>query len=314
MLFVEGRLVKPFSPKTGFTLVELLVVIAIIGTLVGLLLPAVQAAREAARTSTCSNNLKTIGLAMHSYVTAQQKLPPGSNILGAGFAVNDYGHNCLVFILPYMEEQSLYNSFDLSKKYDDVANRDKTLSAAVATFLCPSSQQRKSLSDDLSLGTTARANTTHYVGIMGPYDAGSLYTVDKTSTAFGSIAKQGTLLRGEQIGFKQVTDGLSKTLLVGEMSWSNANVYRGWSRGCNKSGSGTDNMACAGVKNIRYGLKSADYDSATYFNNVSFGSEHPGGTQFVFCDGAVRLFADTTPLDVLQKLASRNGGEVTGVD
>jgi prepilin-type N-terminal cleavage/methylation domain-containing protein len=307
---------KPFSPQPGFTLVELLVVIAIIGTLVGLLLPAVQAAREAARTSTCSNNLKQVGLALHSYVTAQQKLPPGSNIVGA--TQNDYGHNYLVFILPYMEEQPLYDSFDLQKKYDDVANRDDTLSAAVAGFLCPSSQQRKSLSDDLSLGTTARANTTHYVGIMGPYDAAGVYTVDKTSTALGSIAKQGTLLRGEQIGFKQVTDGLSKTLMAGELSWNKANAYRGWSRGCNKSGTGSatvyDNMACAGVRNIRFGLKSYAYDSATaaQFNNVSFGSEHPGGTQFIFCDGAVRLFGDTTPLDVLQKLASRNGGEVTG--
>jgi prepilin-type N-terminal cleavage/methylation domain-containing protein/prepilin-type processing-associated H-X9-DG protein len=309
---------KPFAPKTGFTLVELLVVIAIIGTLVGLLLPAVQAAREAARTSTCSNNLKQVGLAMHSYVNARQTLPPGSNILGTH--ENDYGHNYLVFILPFMEEQSLYDSFDLKKKYDDVANRDKTLSAAVAGFLCPSSQQRKSLQDDLNLGTTARANTSHYVGIMGPYDAGGVYTVDKTTTQFGSIAKQGTLLRGEQLGFKQVTDGLSKTLLVGELSWNNANAYRGWSRGCNRSGTGTatvyNNMACVGVKNIRFGLRSYAFDSVTtpQFNNVSVGSEHPGGTQFVFCDGAVRLFADTTPLDVLQKLASRNGGEVTGVD
>jgi prepilin-type N-terminal cleavage/methylation domain-containing protein/prepilin-type processing-associated H-X9-DG protein len=305
---------KPFSPKTGFTLVELLVVIAIIGTLVGLLLPAVQAAREAARTSTCSNNLKQVGLALHSFVTAQQKLPLGSNILGTH--ENDYGHNYLVFILPFMEEQPLYDSFDLKKKYDDVANRDDTLSAAVAGFLCPSSQQRKSLSDDLTLGTTERANTTHYVGIMGPYDAAGVYTVDKTTTQFGSIAKQGTLLRGEQIGFKQVTDGLSKTLIVGEMSWNKANHYRGWSRGCNRSGTGTatvyNNMACGGVKNIRFGLKSASYDVASQFNNVSFGSEHPGGTQFVFCDGAVRLFADTTPLDILQKLASRDGGEVTG--
>ena len=207
---------KPFSPKTGFTLVELLVVIAIIGTLIGLLLPAVQAAREAARMSACGNNLKQIGLALHSFVTAQQKLPLGSNILGTD--QNDYGHNYLVYILPYMEEQSLYGSFDLKKKYEDVANRNDTLSAAVAGFLCPSSQQRKSLSDDLNLGTTARANTSHYVGIMGPYDAGSVYTVDKTTTQFGSIAEQGTLLRGEQIGFKQVTDGLSKTLIVGEMS------------------------------------------------------------------------------------------------
>jgi prepilin-type N-terminal cleavage/methylation domain-containing protein/prepilin-type processing-associated H-X9-DG protein len=294
----------------GFTLVELLVVVAIIGVLIGLLLPAVQAAREAARRSTCSNNLKQIGLALHSYVAAQQKFPLGSNILGAH--ENDYGHNFLVFILPYMEEQSLYDSFDLKKKYDDVANRDDTLSAAVAGFLCPSSQQRKSLSDDLNLGTTARANTTHYFGIMGPYDAAGVYTVDTTRPVYGSIAKQGTILRGEQLEFKQVTDGLSKTLLVGEISWNKANCYRGWSRGCNKSGSSFD-MACFGLKNIRFGLKSSAFDSVTQqMNNVSFGSEHPGGTQFVFCDGAVRLFADTIPLDVLQKLASRNGGEVTG--
>jgi prepilin-type N-terminal cleavage/methylation domain-containing protein/prepilin-type processing-associated H-X9-DG protein len=304
---------KPFSPKTGFTLVELLVVIAIIGTLVGLLLPAVQAAREAARKSTCSNNLKQVGLAVHSYVTAQQKLPLGANILGATAADNDYGHNYLVYILPFMEEQSLYDSFDLQKKYDDVANRADTLSAAVATFLCPSSQQRKSLSDDLAMGTTARANTTHYFGIMGPYDAAGVYTVDTTRPYYGAIANQGTILRGQQLGFKQVTDGLSKTLMVGEISWNKANVYRGWSRGCNKSG-GSYDMACFGLKNIRFGLKSLAFDEAQKMNNVSFGSEHPGGTQFVFCDGAVRLFADTTPLDILQKLASRNGGEVTGVD
>jgi prepilin-type N-terminal cleavage/methylation domain-containing protein/prepilin-type processing-associated H-X9-DG protein len=303
---------KPFSLKTGFTLVELLVVIAIIGTLVGLLLPAVQAARESARQSACTNHLKQIGLAIHNYTDARRSLPLGSN-LPTTYADNAYGHSFVVFILPFLEEQSLYDGFRLTLRYDVSPNRENSLKSTVQALLCPSSQVR--LAPASELGTAA--STTHYVGIMGPNDFTNVYARETAAdgSSFGRTAIQGVLLRNRPVALKDITDGLSKTLLVGELSWNNANAHRVWNKGCNHWSN--NNAACSGIKNIRYGFRSYRYDFSggnAAFNDVSLGSEHPGGTMVLFCDGSVRAFADTTPTDLLYRLASRNHGETVQVD
>jgi prepilin-type N-terminal cleavage/methylation domain-containing protein/prepilin-type processing-associated H-X9-DG protein len=297
--------------RKAFTLVELLVVVAIIGVLIGLLLPAVQSAREAARRSACTNNLKQIGLAIHNYTDARRSLPLGSN-LPTTFVNNDYGHSFVVFILPFLEEQSLYDGFDLTKKYNASPNKENSLKRTLQALLCPSSEAR--LSPASELGTAA--STTHYVGIMGPNDSTNVYARDTAAdgSQYGRVAIQGVLLRDRPVALKDITDGLSKTLLVGELSWNDANAHRVWNRGCCHSAS---QRVCSGTKNIRHGFRSYryDYDGGNRaFNDASLGSEHPGGTMVLFCDGSVRQLANTTPTDLLYKLASRNHGEVVEVD
>ena len=295
--------------RKAFTLVELLVVIAIIGVLVGLLLPAVQQAREAARRSACTNNLKQIGLAIHTYTDARRSLPLGSN-LPTTYEGNAYGHSFVVFILPFLEEQSLYDGFDITKRYDVSPNKENSLKGSVQALLCPSSQVREGAATDL--GTPAP--TCHYVGIMGPNDSTNVYARDTAAdfSQYGRVAIQGALLRDHPVALKDITDGLSKTLLIGELSWNDANSFRTWNKGCSHG-----NFVCSGTKNIRHGFHSYRYDFSggnRAFNDVSLGSEHPGGTMVLFCDGSVRQFANTTPTDLLYKLASRNHGEVVEVD
>lgn len=302
------------SLNHGFTLVELLVVVAIIGVLIGLLLPAVQAARESARRSSCTNNLKQLGLAMHSYHDARRSLPLGSN-LPTTYASNSYGHSFIVFLLPFLEEQSRYDGFNIALRYDISQNQTNTLKGPVSVLLCPSSDVRAAV--DTGLVGAPVAPTNHYVGIMGPNDYSNVYARDSvaSTTVFGGIALQGVLLYNQSVSMKDITDGLSKTLMIGELSWNNANSFRAWNRGCCHPGS--DGKACNGTKNIRFGLRSYAFDYSggnKEFTNVSLGSEHPGGTMAAFCDGSVRQFDNTTPVDLLYKLASRNHGEVVEVD
>lgn len=190
-------------------------VVAIIGVLIGLLLPAVQAARESARRSSCTNNLKQIGLAIYSFHDSRQALPLGSN-LPTTFQSNAYGHGFVVFILPFLEEQALYDGFDLTKKYDASPNKENSLSGTVTALLCPSWEAR--LSTPCELGTAA--TTTHYVGIMGPNDTTNGYARDNAAdnSAYGRVTIQGVLLRDRPVSLKDITDGLSQTLIVGELS------------------------------------------------------------------------------------------------
>ncbi len=121
------------QPRRGFTLVELLVVIAIIGILVSLLLPAVQAAREAARRTQCANNLKQLGLGLHSYHGVHNRLPWGNAYPGGIMATVSWA----AMILPYIEQQGHYEQFDFSKDMNHAANL-QALALPVVTFTCPS--------------------------------------------------------------------------------------------------------------------------------------------------------------------------------
>jgi len=201
------------SPSRGFTLVELLVVIAIIGVMVGLLLPAVQAAREAARRMSCSNNLKQLGLAMHNYHDTYNKLPAFVYRSGQGA---DYwqGYSAFTQILPNIEQQSLYDQIKTgSRDFFDfwhVAGLNNALESGrrtrVAAFLCPS---------DIAFpgGATGRDN-----------GSGCNYGVSFGSTiAWANFQQQNGMFRGNssttvraELKFADVTDGLSNTLMVSE--------------------------------------------------------------------------------------------------
>ena len=296
---------------------ELLVVIAIIGILIALLLPAVQAAREAARRMHCSNNLKQIGLALHNYHGTHGSFPPGAWTSGNRFT-------WLVMILPYVEQGALYEQFDQNSQgtnwdtqiYPYLRDTSKT---AVSLYLCPSATEVYSSLRELVPGhDEGDSYTTHYHGVMGPKGinprTGSLYEVIPPDT-HGGYAQQGALGRNSDVRFRDILDGTSNTFAVGELSWSRSGALRAWTRGITNESSGFVAACC---RNVEYSIHDADtsYDFGTTFmdfNDTSFGSQHPGGTHFLVCDGSVRFVSESIAMDVYKAAASRDGGEVSAV-
>jgi prepilin-type N-terminal cleavage/methylation domain-containing protein/prepilin-type processing-associated H-X9-DG protein len=290
--------------RAGFTLIELLVVIAIIAVLIGLLLPAVQKVREAANRAQCTNNLKQIGLALHNYHDVSGALPPGGSTF-AGTA----GHSFHVYILPYIEQEALYGKFNLNQTYNagtsatgNMANRH----LVPQMYLCPSQPNRTASGVDLGW------SVVHYVGNMGPHGTnpatGAPYDVVVTA-ASDFYATQGVLEAGTKVALKDITDGTSNTILVGELSWGIPSApvpYRGWNRGCGNAATST--YGCTGCKNVAFSINNPAGIGAG--NDLAFGSLHPGGANVAFCDGSVHFLSDNTDLGVLMSTASRNGGEV----
>jgi prepilin-type N-terminal cleavage/methylation domain-containing protein/prepilin-type processing-associated H-X9-DG protein len=298
----------------GFTLVELLVVIAIIGVLVALLLPAVQAAREAARRMKCQNHLRQIGIGLHNYHDSLSTLPPGGAGTPSAAAAND-GMGFHVFILPYVEQNALQPLFNMSTPYNAAPNR--ALGARrVSFYLCPSAINLYTENTGENPTTGERGWTTHYHGNMGPNDlVASRYEV--VGSTNGGQAQQGVLGRDSRIRIAQITDGTSNTFLVGETSWTrgsptNAVGYRVWHRGCNTNNA----LACGSCRNVANGLGTvwAGGGATAAYNNFSFGSIHPSATNFLFCDSSVRSISNNIPLGLLMATASRDGGETTTVE
>jgi prepilin-type N-terminal cleavage/methylation domain-containing protein/prepilin-type processing-associated H-X9-DG protein len=240
--------IRPLNRK-GFTLVELLVVIAIIGILVGLLLPAVQAAREAARRMQCSNNLKQIGLALHNFHSARRTFPAGghqdSPPYGTGARSNGgpYGSAWTVFILPYMEQSSIFDKLDFTRvgggsAWNPPANpnspamRNYQLVSGVKLpfYRCPSSPTPEFGSFPFPNPVGLQVASNNYVGIAGAapaaFGAPPSYVETRFNTGApvtnccgGGIASSGgTLFGGTHIGIGAITDGTSNTMVASEMN------------------------------------------------------------------------------------------------
>jgi prepilin-type N-terminal cleavage/methylation domain-containing protein/prepilin-type processing-associated H-X9-DG protein len=187
---------RPQSASPGFTLIELLVVIAIIGVLIALLLPAVQAAREAARRTQCLNNLRQIGIALHGYHDANQVFPPGGWVAGANRTTRWIAWSAL--LLGHMEQQALQNSLNLDLGYDRPAN--STAAATVlSVYLCPSSRRQQVR-----------------VSGRGACDYGGIYGERITSP---NNPPKGAMLYDQTISIAAVRDGTSQTIFVGEDSF-----------------------------------------------------------------------------------------------
>ena len=308
--------------RSAFTLIELLVVIAIIAILIALLVPAVQKVREAAARLQCQNNLKQIGLALHGFHDSYKGFPK------AGEKSNELSWH--VFVLPYLDQVPLYDKFNLTTVGPFTGpNRIVHSLQSVPVYLCPSSPVKK-----MVMGPSPPHNvnapevisgepvfTTHYYGVMGPVGTnpvtGAPYRFDSNGAAtHGGFSLQGifqrdltaTAINGPEIGLKavQVTDGTSNTLLVGEISWVNnitGTRYRSWVRGCDSA------PVCAGCRNIVNGINSP---SITLFNEISFGSMHAGGANFLMGDGTVRFINQSINLGTYRSLASYDGAEPVG--
>jgi prepilin-type N-terminal cleavage/methylation domain-containing protein/prepilin-type processing-associated H-X9-DG protein len=296
----------------GFTLVELLVVIAIIGILIALLLPAVQAAREAARRVQCRNNLKQWGLAMHCYHQAVGSFPPAA-FLGAD---NDHRRAGIpVLLLPYFEQQALRDMH--ADNIHDVGGVNAELGVKlIDVMLCPSDPEAPT--DDWELAPSGEHwGATSYNGVMGP---GLVYNGVRRAVLrgahCGNYNTDGIFAADRCNTEADVTDGLSMTLAFGERT----HHLRGWTKGGYDNGS----VACIFcAKNIRYPINSAPqhycYTADTscppsavkaLFNDLPFGSVHSGGAQFCFGDGSVQFLSEAIGLPVYQALGSIDGGEV----
>ena len=295
----------PRRTRPAFTLIELLVVIAIIAVLIGLLLPAVQKVREAANRSQCQNNLKQIGLALHNYHDVYKAFPAGGTTSGSqGLAYH-------VLILPFIEQQNLYGQFNLTQQWQSATNKPLGF-VRVPLYTCPSALNLRSQSSYEFVDGVAPW-TTHYLGNMGPKIIGSTqYQVIPGGQ--GDLAVQGVLGRDTAIRLADITDGTSNTFLVGEFSFARPGVtdlgYRTWQRGCYLGTGDT----CTSCRNVTNALNTVWYNGGGNQNDISFGSQHPGGANFLFCDGSTRFVSEQVAMSVYLATASRNGGEVQVVE
>jgi len=282
------------QPVHGFTLVELLVVISIISVLMGLLLPAVQAAREAARRTQCRNKLKQIGLALQNHHSQHSVFPTGARLLKKNIDISVSWH---VLILPYLELNTLHSSIQpTSDGGFDGLNPKTTL---VDAFICPSAVK---IDTDLK--------PSNYSGVAG---AGrNDERIDLEDAACGDAFIDGIFFPDSRTRIAMITDGTSNTLAVGERVFRLAGTA--WSAGAYRFGKPPKLICMDAMKNIRFLLDSNEQLIAAgtniLRNDIPFGSDHPGGAQFSFADGSVQFLSEDIDFTIYQNLSTRNGDEV----
>jgi prepilin-type N-terminal cleavage/methylation domain-containing protein len=308
------------SLRNAFTLVELLVVIAIIGILVGLLLPAVQAAREAARRMSCSNNMRQIGLALHNYESSVKKMP---------FGWNTHGTLWSAMVLPYMEQNNLYNTLIFRESgvgnWDSGSANTIACETVVSTFRCPSMP----LPEHMDYNGITRRVPSSYRG-----NAGSDISSDDTSTrpvpntkSLEMIDLDGIFYACSKTRFADVTDGLSNTIFIGESHTDPDFVKDGqgmdfWIIGspqadpcaCNGGTGGTEFTEAVGSTFVQLNAQIKAPGVSGQLMELSFGSYHVGGAMMMMGDGSISFVSDTIDATVFRALGSRNMGEVASID
>lgn len=348
---------RPSIRRPGFTLIELLVVIAIIAVLIALLLPAVQQAREAARRTQCKSHLKQIALAMHNYHEIHNTLPPGW-IGGRGMTFNlstqtGSGTNAWgtwawsAFILPQMDQAPLYQQLqvgnvELRAALDDPTLRN-LLQTPLATFRCPS-DVAPNLNDirplRSELGTLYPVSTSNYVAWNS---GGRGYLPGETGVA-ASESRVGMFVMNEAVRFRDVTDGLSTTFMLGERAYKQYTAVNGNTITCNGANMfgirwNTTMSSCA--RHETNGNTGALGFSEGHINSIQNGgnpaspiappnalssfcargaaSFHVGGSHFAMGDGSVRFISenidwlgDIPQNSVFEALGGRGDGMVVG--
>lgn len=291
----------------GFTLIELLVVIAIIATLVAILLPAVQQAREAARRSSCSNNLKQLGLALHNYHDTYNMLPIGHvyRPLGssaAGLTAGGKGWSFFTLILPFMEAGNVYDQFNLSYTIADTTEGSTTTATQITTTknratastvlpwaLCPSSTA-DTVAVNGGVGTLGRFDalaTTSYKGNGGSFQGSETGVASSTRERYN-----GVFFRDSNVTFRDINDGLSNTIAIGEVNWELSKNGRLFGSVAQTAGT-TNGGSMWFLGNGEWQINPPPGQSSALWYDHGFHSMHPGGAQFVFADGRVRFISDT---------------------
>ncbi len=336
--------------RRGFTLIELLVVIAIIGVLIALLLPAVQAAREAARRSQCTNNLKQMGLALANYESSQGSLPPGAiryvvppakdGILAGA----DRGHTMFSLMLPYFEQTNIHNAINFSiPTYGAPYNvmQSTAFLSKISSYICPSDQAQPQQ-------VTASGNVysqTSYSGMAGRINIIQWFYGFPTPCCGAStpdIPGDGAFGPGWNYKYSEFRDGLSNTITIGETSrYINdpEQFLQFWNRYGNFGavvGGARSSMLAMSVARINSRIKNPIVSSTGSLNTLpsepwgplnwfyspqfyengqhGFRSLHPGGANFLFGDGSVRFIKQSTSPQVYQALSTRELGEIVGAD
>ena len=320
--------------RHGFTLVELLVVIAIIATLLGLLLPAVQSARESARRTGCQNNLRQIALGLLVYHEGRKQFP-GSFLRNPDVSTSTFsgpGWGWGAMILPQLEEGALFdrlkpNSRSLSSTVPEIVAGAQT---RIAGYRCPSCPAASNLNEALPTSLTAPAFAlSNYKGVFGDRSTIANYTDLRPCTWLAGSCPNGgngIFSAGTGIKLKDITDGTSKTAMVGEVPYglngaveaSGASAgtpmnYRGAVWAGVIAQSAESNVA---TQQTLRGLTAAGAASTEFrpngTNSNAFGSHHTSGTVFAFADASVRVIPDAIDGVVLNRLAARNDGGVVG--
>jgi prepilin-type N-terminal cleavage/methylation domain-containing protein len=333
----------PASPaglagRRGFTLVELLVVIAIIGILVGMLLPAVQTARESARRGSCGNNLKQIGLALLNYESSNKCFPAGYSLSMLANSRSQPSWGWAVYILPFMENQQLHDGLDPKKRNlagiytasASQADKDR-LQTVIPGYRCPTDQSPAlntlqqfggsnpfaiatsnyvgctgtDLQDPLKSLNTADS-TTYYGAAFRDYDTGGIFFGVLDRTATGTPANLSTSAPGrgpDGVKNQQIRDGLSKTLIVGERGMMNRAAV--WAGAGNPDSYGPEGVCRTFgrpgfILNWQYEVTASPENEGKGFD-----SAHKQGVQFVFADGAVVFIQDSISTTLLSQMCNR---------
>ena len=312
------------SREHGFTLVELLVVIAIIGILIALLLPAVQAAREAARRSQCASNLKQVGLAMHTYHETHRFLPVG-------------GYGCCsgtwkVAVLPYVEQQAFYEMYDYGLGYShDYATGNfnvRVTGSRFAVYTCPSDRPAEPVWKLTHHNYLVNYGTTGYFWLES---SGNGIVVDRIGDVEFRGAPFETSYAAEASRFRDISDGLSSTLMLAECVQGQSdpslgdNGYdlRGWSwwgpaagfSGYLSPNSWSPDVEALGTQCQPHFASNPPCIEESWPNKpmmLAARSRHPGGVQVSTCDGSVHFISDDIELGLWRRMTNTQDGEIVG--
>ena len=301
--------------RHGFTLVELLVVIAIIGVLVALLLPAVQAAREAARRTQCANHFKQVGIALHNYHQATGVFPPSMNMWEHSGCSRPpdvtpgkhQGFGWSAWLLLYLEQTNVEESIDYGAgEYSKGSTNQLAGSRRIAVYLCPTDPQSKEAVYPTSI-PLAKTNMSAVSDSIDFTCDGRMPKLGRFEAAGRYPGADGVMFCHSKTRIAHILDGTSSTLIVGEIT--------GWEPG---SFDGTTTVGkfwitwnaddtSAGI-NGPFSLPGGS--NQYYFRDGGFSSFHPGGCHFALADGSVHFLSEVIDQVVLSALTTRNGGEV----
>lgn len=347
LYFISGRQKQP----KGFTLIELLVVIAIIAILIALLLPAVQQAREAARRSTCRNNLKQIGIALHNYHETYNTFPPGCGTrLNPGNEASsfEWRMSALTAILPYIDQANIYNLYnsDIGPSGTDVSgggglDQTQVKASTPVVYLCPTDKApgtRRANEPRGGHGDSAnRSNsplTSYVLNSGGKYGTGTSDHVMRRTNHTHSLlpANAGPFYANSRIRFRDISDGSSNTFLGGEAGQNDsinltAPAGSGWGDwGADLSGRTNPHYLEGEGHSMRstflgpFRSKTACFEQTGLVGDGgrnecrrTFGSPHVGGLHMMMCDGAVKFISENIDLVTWQNIGEMGDGTTVTV-